>query len=352
MAACRRRKNGTYEFIIRRKHLLPRPKYFTFDSKAEGEAYCARLEALLDAGIMPPELLDVKPNQALDKAIRDYLDVTPITKDDRAKLVNLSIQFHGTALASLDFLWAQAWVSSMKREKKLAPGTINKYVGALSRCLDWHLASGSLTLNPLRLLPRNYSRYTAEDERVAGVKRENQSRDTRLGDRGDLVLEIIETDPRLLGDRAALRLLFIMALESAMRLREMFTLDWGQVDTAARTIYLEKTKNGSKRQVPITSVLLRHLVPSSGLVFPWWNGDPKSVEQVTSKLSRQFARIFEWAGMPELRFHDLRHEATSRLYEKTNLSDLEVMKITGHSSLKMLARYANLRGSNLAARLW
>ena len=52
------------------------------------------------------------------------------------------------------------------------------------------------------------------------------------------------------------RLLFDMALETAMRMREMFTLTVGQIDLKQRTIFLDKTKNGSKRQVPISSVLL------------------------------------------------------------------------------------------------
>lgn len=53
--------------------------------------------------------------------------------------------------------------------------------------------------------------------------------------------------------------LFEMALESAMRLREMYTLTWDQVDFVQRTIFLDKTKNGDKRQVPLTTVLLRVL---------------------------------------------------------------------------------------------
>ncbi|MGS0893435.1 hypothetical protein ACVBGC_12960 [Burkholderia stagnalis] len=48
----------------------------------------------------------------------------------------------------------------------------------------------------------------------------------------------------------------------------------------------------------------------------------------------------------------MRHEATSRLYERTTLSDIQIAKITGHTDPKVLMRYANLRGSDLAARLW
>lgn len=78
----------------------------------------------------------------------------------------------------------------------------------------------------------------------------------------------------------------------------------------------------------------------------------KVLERVTVRLSGQFGRFFDAAGCPDLVFHDLRHEATSRLYERTTLSDIQIAKITGHSDPKVLMWYANLRGSDLAERLW
>ncbi|MDP5008216.1 MAG: site-specific integrase, partial [Glaciimonas sp.] len=158
---------------------------------------------------------------------------------------------------------------------------------------------------------------------------------------------------------------------SAMRLREMYTLTVDQVDLNKRTIFLDKTKNGDRRQVPLSSVAIdaikeymEHVKEGTngmkgftfddGRLFLWWSGeaDKKELQRVTSLLSRQFARIYEAASCDDLHFHDLRHEATSRLFEKTNLSDLEIAKITGHRTPAMLMRYANLRGSNLASRLW
>ena len=72
----------------------------------------------------------------------------------------------------------------------------------------------------------------------------------------------------------------------------------------------------------------------------------------TALLSRQFARVFEAAECGDLRFHDLRHEATSRFFERTKLSDVQISRITGHKEPRVLRRYANLRGSDLAAQLW
>ena len=57
------------------------------------------------------------------------------------------------------------------------------------------------------------------------------------------------------------------------------------------------------------------------------------------------------AGIEGLHFHDLRHEATSRLFEDTDLDIMEIRAITGHRSLQMLARYSHLRTHRLAERL-
>lgn len=55
-------------------------------------------------------------------------------------------------------------------------------------------------------------------------------------------------------------------------------------------------------------------------------------------------------GMPDLRFHDLRHEAVSRLIEG-GLSDHEVAAISGHKSMQMLKRYTHLRAEDLVSKL-
>jgi len=252
----------------------------------------------------------------------------------------------------------------MKRVRNLSPSTIRHYVGALARCMDWGIRKGYLTTNPLRLLPKRYATYTDADSVVA-EKRIDQHRDRRLSVEEEKRVRAIlagekpegRQQPFDLPHQKALNCLFELALETAMRLREMYTLDSTQVSIKDRTIFLDKTKNGDKRQVPLSSVAvatLKRYGRKKGLLFPWWDGkiDKRELERTTSLLSRQFARIFHAAGCPDLRFHDLRHEATSRFYERTQLSDLEIAKITGHKDPKVLMRYANLRGSNLAVKLW
>lgn len=62
------------------------------------------------------------------------------------------------------------------------------------------------------------------------------------------------------------------------------------------------------------------------------------------------ARAVKRAGVENFRFHDLRHEATSRLFEK-GLSQMEVSTITGHKDPRMLARYTHLQVSDVARKL-
>ena len=151
--------------------------------------------------------------------------------------------------------------------------------------------------------------------------------------------------------------MFDMALETAMRLGEMFTLKCADVDLLRRTIFVHQSKTGVRRQVPISSVLLAKLqawdLTQTYVFSAWWSGgDVAEKSRVGHMLSDRFAKRFEQAGCPDLRFHDLRHSAVCTFYERTDLSDLEISKIPGHKTFRMLARYANLRGSDLAQRLW
>jgi integrase len=92
------------------------------------------------------------------------------------------------------------------------------------------------------------------------------------------------------------------------------------------------------------------------LMFPWWSGDPKDLDAVTSHLSYLFAKAFKAAGSADLTEHDLRHEACCRWFEHRTgagwtFSEIEVCRILGWTSTRMALRYASLRGEDLAARL-
>lgn len=330
--ATKRERNGVWQYTVRRKGLLPKPLYFSFDDEREGDEYVAKLEALLDNGQVPAELLAEDTAQMrLSEMIEQYLAAVQVGAAD-VPLLNLLIREKGRVkLGALDYDWVEAWVQDMKDEGR-APSTIRHKVGALARAVDWALRKklcATLVSNPLRLLPKRYA---------SGGKKSDVERDRRLepGEE-EKILALLEGEHRLL---------FIIALETAMRMAEIYSLTPEQVDFEQRTIFLDKTKNGDKRQVPMSSVVLREMEGFDGFNF-----GPRGA-RTTSRLSVFFGRTFAKAGCQGLHFHDLRHEATCRLYERTRLTDLQIAKITGHKDLRTLKRYANLRGSDLASALW
>lgn len=366
--ATKRNRGSSWEFIVKRKGLLPRPLSLTFADEKEGISYVARLEAMLDAGIVPPEFQQRADSPVtIQDAVRIYTHQVSVSDSDERILIVLSDRVGGVRLSQIDYAWAERFIKDARQVRRLSPSTIRHHVGALARMFDWLIRRGQLASNALRLLPKGYASYTPSDAAVlaatGGVVREDGQRDRRLDHEEEAAIRLIMAGEKQKGkerplemrERENLVLLFDLALETGMRLREMFTLSADQIDLSRSTIFLDKTKNGDKRQVPLSSVAIKLLSErkfDDGLVFPWWDGNTAMLRAVTSLLSRQFARIFDAAGCGDLHFHDLRHEACSRMYERTKLSDLEIAKIMGWRSLKMALRYANLRGSNLAGKLW
>lgn len=361
MATIRQRSSGSWEIIIRRKGILTKPHYASAETEAEAMVYAQGLEKLLDQGILPVELQANPPPSAetVKDWARRYLVQVSISDSDRILLNALFEQMGKWPVSQINIQWAQRWVSDMKQKDHLAPSSIRHKSGAVARLLDWCLLNGWLNLNPLRMLPKRYASYSPGD----GEKRVDIERDRRLlPGEYEKILWVLngnfpETQQRgiSINDRPAWQLLFTLALETGMRLREMYTLSVNQVDLSKKTVFLDKTKNGSKREVPLSSVAMAALTewqPKGDRIFPWWDGKLESLRHTTMKLSRKWSTIAKLAGCEDLHFHDLRHENISRLYERTTLTDLQIAKISGHKDLRCLARYSNLRGSDLAERIW
>ena len=136
------------------------------------------------------------------------------------------------------------------------------------------------------------------------------------------------------------------ALETAMRRGEIWGMTWEMVDLKKRTVTLPETKNGQKRIVPLSSVavtILKERLNTQRI-------DGKVWDIGLDAISQDFSRACRMAGISGLHFHDLRHEATSRLFEK-GFDTMEVSTITGHKTLQMLKRYTHLRAEDLAERM-
>lgn len=138
--------------------------------------------------------------------------------------------------------------------------------------------------------------------------------------------------------------IFLFAQETAARRGEIAAMRWEHVDLNRQTWHIPKTKNGNPRTIPLSQKAVELLTG----VIRRIDGSVWGVQE--DSITQAFGRICHRAGIEDLRFHDLRHEATSRLFEK-GLELMDVAAITGHKDLRMLLRYTHLRPENLAAKL-
>lgn len=132
-------------------------------------------------------------------------------------------------------------------------------------------------------------------------------------------------------------------LETAMRQSEMLGLRWDHIDLEGRTALLPRTKNGRARTVPLSLEAVRILKASSNDVSGPFPASKEAIKQA-------WKRITAKVGSPDLHFHDLRHEAVSRLFE-LGLEMPEVMMISGHTDPRMLLRYTHLNARKLVEKL-
>jgi integrase len=363
--ATKRRKGEKWEYVVKRAGILDKPVYLTFASEDEGDEYCRKLEALLDRGIVPSEYQYRPRVLTIEHLARQYLREASVSKKDQEALSMICKTVGAAPCSTIDANWVDDWIARMKRIDRYAPATIRSRVGALARATDWGMRKKLVLMpdHPLRSLPDGYSQYAPGDVAAAGIKRVDVERDRRLEPGEETRIRAVIASgllPRKMGAYAIAHTedvlaLFDLALETAMRMREMFTLTAEQIDTSKRTIHLDKTKNGDKRQVPLSSVAMRVVsayAGKEGAIFPWLAEQKGNLKLTTNYLSKLFRQIFAAAECPNLHFHDLRHEATSRLFERTTLSTEQIMKITGHKSHSMVMRYLKLRGSDLAQHLW
>jgi integrase len=122
-------------------------------------------------------------------------------------------------------------------------------------------------------------------------------------------------------------------------------MTWEHINLARRTWHIPHTKNGTPRTVPLSSRAVETLQELPRRI----DGGVWALQRADG-ITQAFDRIRQQAGINGLNFHDLRHEATSRLFEK-GLNIMEVASITGHKDLKMLKRYTHLRAEDLATKL-
>ena len=133
------------------------------------------------------------------------------------------------------------------------------------------------------------------------------------------------------------------AIETGMRRGEIVNLKWDDIDRTKNTARVSESKAGRVRFIPLTPKALECLesVPTqSEYVFDTTN----------NAIACGWKRSRAKAGIRGVRFHDFRHEAISRFFEK-GLTIPEVASISGHSTPQMLFRYAHADQSKIAEKL-
>jgi len=130
--------------------------------------------------------------------------------------------------------------------------------------------------------------------------------------------------------------MIVLALETGMRRSEIVFLTWSEI--SGSVIEKKDSKNGEARTIPLTQKAKAALGDRGiGRLFPTF---PRKAWELALKK----------AGLLDFTFHDLRHEAVSRLFER-GLNQFEVAAVSGHRTMQMLSRYTHLRPTDLLQKM-
>jgi len=345
------RKRGPYQWQVSIRRQGYPVQHKTFEIKADAEAWARSIENEMDRGQFISR--SEAENTTLKDCLERYLkEVTPNKKGSREESMRARNIFRHQ-IASLYMANVRGSDLAAYRDSRLAEGkaasTVLKELALLSHMFntarkEWGMESLS---NPIQLISK---------------PKVNNQRDRRL-ELGEEEHLLAACSPQFHGSNIWLKPLVILALETAMRKGELLDLRWKDIDFKKRQL---KCKNKD----PKGETLIRHL-PISLRAIETLKGIPESVNgrvfQTTDNAiklafprackracSHVYEHVFGKAkqcncpGIEGLRFHDLRHEATSRFIESGLFSDVQVASITGHKTLQMLKRYAHMRPSDLA----
>ncbi len=317
----------------------------TFTLRVDAEKWNRKAELMIERGEID-QLDKTTQKTTINEVLAIYRErrLPELAQGGRSKvalLARIENHFGSFFVASLRTPAINDWARQLKKEK-LANGTINHHLNALSAVIDYgrrHLGV-HIPENPVRLVDR---------------PKADKPRDRRLS---ELELEWLLKAARQ-SDAVGLAELITLAVESSMRLGEMLGLEWSRVDFKGCFVRLLDTKNGESRSVALSSraVAALQALPRriDGRVFHWARAD--SFEHTWQRcVKRALSRYVDEFGqsppgfLASLRFHDIRHESTSRLFE-AGLNPMEVASMTGHKSMQMLKRYTHVEAAKLALKL-
>ncbi|QKM64650.1 hypothetical protein DCO17_05010 [Polynucleobacter tropicus] len=311
----------------------------TFYSRNEALAWARELEAKLRLGIYEEKSPPVGADMAFRAAAEHYIATHSIHKRNCTSETGI--------FKILIKRWGDLAVSKIDKQQVLAlrdellnngrsSDTINHYFNAISKLFQMLEGDWDLVLpNPIK-----------------GIKRMPPS-----AGRTKRITPEMETQLLLacnLFNLPSLRAILIISIETGMRRGETMSLKWEDVDLVNRKLYLHTTKNGEARQIPLTKrslITLKELEQIvGGFVFPI---TLDSLRCQFKKIRKHCEASWVQSGInpfKELRFHDFRHEAISRLSD-AGLNVIELSCISGHKTLAMLKRYTHPSHQAIFAKL-
>lgn len=362
MASIRKRGEYQWEVQIRKKGFPEQRK--TFNTKPEAEAWAAVIESKMVRGVFLSRAEAERTTlvQIIDRYINE---VTPTHRGENSEALRLkTMRCHPLAsrflasLTSTDFAkYRDERLKGTPEKKPVKPATVHRELGLFQQVIDqarreWEI---SLPENPLRLVNRpkfqnaRNRRLEASEEKylLAALESGGRGEDGKFmeGTRNPWVAPVVK-----------------LAIETAMRQGEILSLAWDNINLDVATAHLPMTKNGIARTVPLSikAVAILRALPRSidGQVFPitqnalkiaWQRAlfrarqdYEKDCEKAKTKLDPRF--------LQNLTFHDLRHEAVSRIAEKLP-NILELASVSGHKDLQMLKRYYHVHAADTAKKL-
>ncbi|AQT27764.1 integrase [Ralstonia phage RS-PI-1] len=307
----------------------------TFPTKKEAEAWARSVEEAMSKGqFRSTKLAAATTMKELFETYRDSVSIKKNGYESEAYRLDAFIESPLAEFSPLNLTKQVVAKYRDDRLKEVSGSTVNRELNLLGHVIEKARKEWGIELaeNPVHAIER---------------PKEAPHRERRLrpGEEERLLMSAKQTRG------GYMRQIIILALETAMRQAELVNLKWEFVDIKKRRIQLVvskdfSTKNGNNRVIPLSQVACQVFedigVKDMGRVFP---------ELTTEAVKRAYIRTVDRAAIENLTFHDLRHEATSRLFEK-GLTIAEVKSITGHRSMASLERYVHVQSAEkLAARL-
>ena len=322
-------KRGPYQYqaLVRRKGYPQQTR--TFETRGEAAAWARDVESSMDGGTFRDRKVVAKVT--LHDALERYLNEVTVKKRGKQQETSRikQLQTHPLALRHLHSLQACDFAAYRdSRMKEVGSNTVRLELALLSHLYTIAIKEWSW---PLVHELKNVAKPSP------GQGRER----TLLPGELDRLLGAIDL-PHRRQCRIWLDACVRLAIATGMRAGELLSIEWTQVDTVTGVIRLDQTKNGQRRTVPLTEEAVRIL---NALPLP--EGGRRVIRGFydTAALDRAFRRALKDAGIADLRFHDLRHEAATRLAPHMTVQNLA--KVMGWKTLQMAMRYYNPQAHEL-----